>query len=281
MTYFGFLALFLGVPILLLGASAWWDRRRGRAVPPAFGHRSPWPVIAALALIALLYTTPWDNYLVATRVWWYDPALVAGVTLGWVPLEEYLFFLLQPLLTGLWVLFLLRRLPVPDAPLKRSRALRRASVLVTGLLWLGSLALLAGGWPPGRYLALELAWALPPIMLQLGFGADILWQHRRLVLAGILAPALYLSAADALAIGSGTWTINPASSLGILLGGRLPLEEFLFFLLTNTLLVFGLALALKSVRLLPPRLRDRWSGRRRGIGAHPYRKDRAGPPELI
>ena len=23
-----------------------------------------------------VYTTPWDNYLVATNVWWYDPALV-------------------------------------------------------------------------------------------------------------------------------------------------------------------------------------------------------------
>ena len=30
-------------------------------------------------MIAVVYTTHWDNYLVATRVWWYDPALVSGI----------------------------------------------------------------------------------------------------------------------------------------------------------------------------------------------------------
>jgi hypothetical protein len=55
---------------------------------------------------------------------------------------------------------------------------------------------------------------------------------------------LYLSAVDTLAIGAGTWTIDPAQSLGILLGGRLPLEEFIFFLLTTILVTFGLLLGI-------------------------------------
>ena len=45
---------------------------------------------------------------------------------------------------------------------------------------------------------LEFGWALPPLAIQFAFGADILWQRARLALAGILAPTLYLSAADAI-----------------------------------------------------------------------------------
>ena len=72
--------------------------------------------VLGMALIAFVYTTPWDNAIVALGVWGYDPALVWGIVLGWVPLEEYLFFLLQPLLGGLIVLALLvrqRRAPLP------------------------------------------------------------------------------------------------------------------------------------------------------------------------
>jgi lycopene cyclase domain-containing protein len=243
MTYFGFLIIFLGIPLLVLGFLTWQDRQRGLALPIALQNWAPGITLAAHVLVALLYTTPWDNYLVATRVWWYDPALVSGIVLGWVPLEEYIFFILQPLVTGLWLLFLARRLPVATGSGAQPR-LRSVSVLVASLIWLGSAGLLLSGWEPGTYLALELVWALPPIILQLGFGADILWRHRRLVLLALLPATLYLSAADALAIGSGTWTINPEQSLGIYLGGILPLEELLFFTLTNILLVFGMTLVL-------------------------------------
>jgi len=243
MTYFGFLFIFLGIPLLALSLVTWRDRRRGFTLPAPLQNWSPGITLAAHILVALLYTTPWDNYLVATRVWWYDPALVSGIVLGWVPLEEYLFFILQPLATGLWLLFLARRLPLATGSGTHPR-LRSVSTLAVAVIWLGSVGLLISGWGPGTYLALELVWALPPIILQLGFGADILWRHRRLVLLTLLPATLYLSAADALAIGSGTWTINPEQSLGIYLGAILPLEEILFFTLTNILLVFGMTLVL-------------------------------------
>jgi len=67
-----------------------------------------------LIAAALIYTTPWDNYLVATRVWYYDPQLVLNIILGYVPLEEYAFFILQTLLAGLFVLWLWRRLYPQD-----------------------------------------------------------------------------------------------------------------------------------------------------------------------
>ena len=63
-------------------------------------------------------------------------------------------------------------------------------------------------------------------------------------IAALLPPWLYLSAADFLAIGAGTWTIDPAQTTGVLLGGVLPIEEVIFFLLTNVLIVFGMVLLL-------------------------------------
>ncbi|HMM28579.1 MAG TPA: lycopene cyclase domain-containing protein [Aggregatilineaceae bacterium] len=251
MTYFGFLLRFLVIPIAVLLVLTYRDRRQGRALPPALGSLSPWAALAVLIVIAVVYTAPWDNYLVATEVWGYDPALVTGITLGWVPLEEYVFFALQPVLAGLWLVFLARRVPLgPVTPRPRLRAVATGA---TGATWLASAIVLLSGWAPGTYLALQLVWALPPIGLQLAFGADILWSYRRLVVLGIGPATLYLSAMDTLAIHSGTWTINLDRSLGILLGGTLPLEEAVFFLLTNTLLSFGLVLALarEGTRRLP------------------------------
>ncbi len=245
MTYFAFLLQFLVIPIVILSVMSYRDLRHGRRLPATLRLLSPWLVIAILIVVAVAYTTPWDNYLVATRVWWYDPALVTGITLGWVPLEEYTFFVLQTVMTGLWLLFLARRIPMRSDMSTRS-GLRRVSAASAGLLWLGAVILLLSGWQPGKYLALELVWALPPIALQLALGADILWHHRRLLGAALLAPVFYLSAMDLLAIHSGTWTINPDMTLGLLLGGILPIEEAVFFLLTNTLLVFGLLLALAT-----------------------------------
>jgi lycopene cyclase domain-containing protein len=97
MTYFGFLIIFLVVPILLLGGLLLRLRRTKSRSPE--GHVRPAVIaIPLMVLIALAYTTPWDNYLVATGVWWYDPVLVSGIVFGWVPIEEYTFFVLQPIL---------------------------------------------------------------------------------------------------------------------------------------------------------------------------------------
>ena len=66
-------------------------------------------MLLGVVTLAVIYTTPWDNYLVATRVWYYNPQLVMNVTLGYVPIEEYAFFILQTLLTGLFVFWLWQR----------------------------------------------------------------------------------------------------------------------------------------------------------------------------
>ena len=136
MTYFGVLITFILLPLLLLLVVVprdlwrWLFRREGKV------DWLPYLAILAHVAMALIYTTPWDNYLVATGVWWYDPALVTGLRLGWVPIEEYTFFVVQTLLTGLWALALMRTW-FKDPPLVKSRpGLRLASSLVVLLLWM-------------------------------------------------------------------------------------------------------------------------------------------------
>jgi lycopene cyclase domain-containing protein len=242
MTYFGFLLRFLGVPLLLLCLLLARDWRSGRRLPDALRQMPAWLALLVHVVLAVIYTTPWDNYLVATRVWWYDPQLVTGITLGWVPLEEYTFFVVQTLLTGSWLIWLSMRLRVAPWPTPRCDRIRWLSAGAAGMIWVSSMVVLISGQAPGTYLGLELAWMLPPIILQLAVGAHLLWHQRRLVTGALLPSIVYLSVADALAIGSGTWTIDPVHSTGILLGGVLPVEEIIFFTLTNTLIVFGMVL---------------------------------------
>jgi lycopene cyclase domain-containing protein len=86
------------------------------------------------------------------------------------------------------------------------------------------------------YLIFELAWAVPVVVLQWAVGYRALWRHRAVLALACLAPTLYLCAADAWAIHSGIWRINPARTEGWSFLG-LPLEEAVFFLLTNAMVV--------------------------------------------
>ncbi len=91
------------------------------------------------------------------------------------------------------------------------------------------------------YLLFELVWAAPVIGLQWLAGPRTLWASRRLLLLAIGAATAYLSLADAFAIANGIWRINPLLTLPLRLG-PLPLEEALFFLVTNVMVVQSIVL---------------------------------------
>lgn len=244
MTYAGILSIFIVPAYLVMVALALRDSRHSNRSDLKAG------VLAVLLhmLLALVYTTPWDNYLVANRVWWYDPALVTGITLAWVPLEEYAFFLLQTAYTGFWFLWIRQRFPERD--FNPDRKLRRNLSLLGLTIWLLSLTLVLFGSPKFTYLTLITIWAIPPMVLQVAFGGDILTANWRAVVLGILPPTIYLWIVDLLAIQWGTWTISPSLTTGIKLA-ILPVEEMLFFLVTNIMVVFGITL------LLSPQSRQR------------------------
>ncbi|WP_279165160.1 lycopene cyclase domain-containing protein [Thermus scotoductus] len=223
MTYLAFHLVFLLPPLFLL---LLWARPR----PPRL-----WAYLL-MPLIALLYTTPWDNYLVWKGVWGYPEGRVL-LRIGYVPLEEYLFFLLQPLLTGAFLLRLAGKPPAPGPGLAR---------VVGGGAWLllaalGVMLLALGG--PYLYLGLILAYFAPVFVLQWAFGGDLLWAWRGPFFLGVSLPTLYLWAADFWAITrEGIWWIAPEYTLGHGVLG-LPLEEMVFFLFTNLAVVQGLLLA--------------------------------------
>lgn len=242
MSYLLFDALFLGLPVALL------LRRAGR--PP----RRLLASAAALAAMALLWTAPWDEYLVRSGVWAYDGDRVLA-RLGSVPVEEYVFVVLEVLLVASWGHMLGRFTPLPVTGLRRARllgALGWGGVLAAGL------ALLAVGGTM-RYLGLLLVWVAPPLLLQRAVAGDLLRTRRADRLLLVLPVALWLCVADRLALADGIWSIAPASSTGVLLLG-LPLEEALFFLLTSLLVADGLVLATDDRALA--RAHRLWGGAR-------------------
>ena len=247
MTYFGFLLRFLLIPILIFLFITLWDNQRNKQIPGFHNGRAVWIGIAIHVLLAALYTTPWDNYLVATGVWYYNPDLVTGLVIGYVPIEEYTFFVVETILSGLWWWFLARRLPLPKTEFKPNKLIVYVSACLLLVTWMIFIYLFFGDNKPLTYLSIILFWALPAILPQLLFGADILWHYRRLVTWAILIPGTYLSLTDIVALKATTWSISPTQTTGILLFGILPLEEIIFFFITNVLITFGLTLLLANV----------------------------------
>jgi lycopene cyclase domain-containing protein len=249
MTYFGFLFRFLVIPILVFLAITLWDNKKARQITGFRNGRAVWTAIGVHVLLAVVYTTPWDNYLVATGVWYYNPDLVTGIVFGYVPIEEYTFFVVETILSGLWWWFLARRLSPPATEFKPNKKLVAISSVVLVLIWIIFTYLFFSDNEPITYLSITLFWALPAILPQLLFGADILWHYRKLVILGILIPGTYLSLMDIVALKDTTWSISPTQTTGILFFGILPLEEVVFFFITNVLITFGLTLLLANVSM--------------------------------
>ena len=247
MTYFGFLLRFLLVPILIFLVITLWDNRNNKMIRGFRNGRAVWIGIGIHVLLAVVYTTPWDNYLVATGVWYYNPDLVTGIVFGYVPIEEYTFFVVETILAGLWWWFLARRLSSPATEFKSNKKIIQFSSTVLVLVWIVFTYLFFSDNQPITYLSIILLWALPAILPQLLFGADILWHYRKLVFWAIMIPGTYLSLMDIDALRDTTWSISPAQTTGVLFFGILPLEEVVFFFITNVLITFGLTLLLANV----------------------------------
>lgn len=73
-------------------------------------------------------------------------------------------------------------------------------------------------------------------------GFRMLVRFRRTLLVATLASTLYLSVGDEIAIRSGIWVLHSDRLVGLRLG-EVPVEEVLFFLLTNLMIVQTVILA--------------------------------------
>lgn len=193
--------------------------------------------IITLVILAVSYTTPWDNYLVKTKVWWYGPDRVIG-TIGYVPIEEYSFFILQTIMTGLWYFFLQNKIGLSIQTHPRRYMKNFISIFYVALIALGVLGF---NQEESRYLSLILVWAIPVVLLQWVVGGQYLLSNLKLYFFAIFVPSVYLWIADSIAIADEIWLISPEQTLGLTIGS-LPLEEAVFFLVTNWMVVQGMIL---------------------------------------
>lgn len=91
---------------------------------------------------------------------------------------------------------------------------------------------------PDAYLRYELFWALPVIAVQWLAAARELWRWRRLLVVTVTFATLYLAVCDAFALGHGIWRVDPRRVVGVY-AGPLPLEEFVFYFITNVMAAQG------------------------------------------
>ena len=237
-TYLGFHLVFVIPPLLLVGIAAYLR-------PNATWGRVPFLGVAVILALAVIYTTPWDNLLIEQGVWTYGD----GVTIYHIwaaPIGEYLFFVLQPILVALW----LYNLDIPTDGDLRLPVWTRVVGLLGGLAVtaVGIGLLLAG--PSTLYLGAILAWAGPILAIPWAFGWPHLVRARTAVALGIAVPTVYLWLIDRYAIINGLWTISETYTVGIAPFG-LPIEEAVFFLVTNVFIVQGLVLYLWLVEQWP------------------------------
>ena len=59
-------------------------------------YRQPLRLVRSLAPVALVFLT-WDAIAISAHIWHYNPRYVSGISVPFMPLEEFLFFLVIPL----------------------------------------------------------------------------------------------------------------------------------------------------------------------------------------
>ena len=229
MSYLNFLIIFLGIPLAFL--IPFYKLSKSQSKKEFF-----WGIVV-LIILAVTYTTPWDNYLVATKVWWYGPDRVLG-TIGYVPIEEYSFFVLQTIMTGLWCYFLQSKITLNKSQPRTNPMKKVITTFYFAIFALGVYGLFVENL---TYLGLILAWATPVLLLQWIIGGQYLIQNLKLFLLTFIPPTLYLWLADAYAIHDQIWSISEIFTTGIKIV-NLPIEEAIFFLVTNLMVAQGLIL---------------------------------------
>ncbi|KAK4543382.1 hypothetical protein LTR36_005525 [Oleoguttula mirabilis] len=205
--------------------------------------------IAFLIAIAVTSTIPWDSYLIRNNIWSYPPSVVLGPKIFDIPIEEVFFFVVQTFNTTL--LYLLLSKPA----LHSTYLLREKKGTREGQKWkyiklMGQLAF-ALTFKKGidyvraegkhTYLGLIFVWAAPFLWVLWSLAYQFLVRLPfTSTLVPIVIPTLYLWVVDTLALKRGTWVIEAGTKTGIALWPGLEIEEAVFFLLTNCLIVFGL-----------------------------------------
>lgn len=196
--------------------------------------------IAVVSAIAVIYTTPWDNFMVYKGVWTFSANRVL-MFIGYAPVEEYMFFVLQTVLTGLWTLLCVRW----RTPCTCFNYDRRSYQLIR---WIPIVPLVAATvvcyWTavPGRptfYLCCLLYWICPVLVFLWYNVGNYTVRMLGSSSVAVAVPTVYLCWVDKISIEDGVWSINESDSLGMFTD-HLPIEEALFFMIVNITVVLAM-----------------------------------------
>lgn len=199
--------------------------------------------ILILCILAVSYTTPWDNYIIYHKAWWYRKDAVIG-TIGYVPIEEYIFFIVQTTLTSLWTICC-SRWTLNSLYLRNSKSLKFQLIKYVGII---SIAIpLIWGWynaiPATKsfYLGSILWWSLLIVIMLWYLVSSHIAPRYLQILFSFVFPSLYLCYVDVIALRARVWHINERTSFEIFVVSELPLEEVVFFFVANFMIVMGSA----------------------------------------
>ena len=207
-------------------------------------------IVLVLGLV-LLFTTPWDNFAAKRGIWGFPPERYLW-RLGYLPVEEYAFFILQSLNVMLAARLLLAWFP--DWVLGQTAGLTTwtlewlAISTIPWLIVLAQLIWLRRAVGPRINYALHLVWFLPVVYTQWIVAPALLGEHTGLLLLLTGGFGLYYTAADLVAVRSGTWFFDEKQISGVKLGGILPWEEIAFFFITSGLVAQSYLLLLPEDR---------------------------------
>jgi lycopene beta-cyclase len=239
MTYLRFHLIF-NVPLLILLA--------------ALSGQEPWTMgeikAAGLVLLAvMIFTTPWDNLAAKWGIWGF-PREKFSLRIGYLPIEEYAFFLLQSVNVILAVRALFIFFPhfITEQEIgigKWTLICLAVSVIPWALVAL-QLRWLRKKFGPRVNYAIHLAWFLPVIYLQWVLAPPLFWGHLELLSLVTVAFGIYYTLADLAAVRAGTWFFDEAQITGVKLVRVLPWEEIAFFFLTSLLVAQSYLLLLPA-----------------------------------
>jgi lycopene cyclase domain-containing protein len=217
----------------------------------------PWSVeeIEALGLVLLavmVFTTPWDNLAAKWGIWGF-PRAKYSLRLGYLPIEEYAFFLLQSLNVVLAVRALFHFFPDwelgQETDIGKWTLIFLAASVIPWIFVAIQLRWLRRHFGARVNYAIHLAWFLPVIYVQWILAPPLFWAHAGLLALVTAAFGIYYTLADLAAVRAGTWFFDEKQITGAKLGEILPWEEIAFFFLTSLLV------AQSYLLLLPEELR--------------------------
>lgn len=177
-----------------------------------------------------------------------------------IPAEELFFFIIQTYNTSLLYILVTKftLFPIYLRPKSRDKWIswRLLGQSILGGAIAGGAYLVNLG-SEGTYLGMILVWAGPVLLMLWTLAYQfLLGLPLSQTLLPIAVPTLYLWIVDTVALRRGTWAIESGTKLNIQVWEGLEVEEALFFLVTNALVVFGLVAFDNAVAVLEafPRL---------------------------